>query len=71
MPQPLNLTRGGVGTLLIHRQARTLMHVCPGSVVLEVEQVLCVPSQQSLPAMEVSDLKVRHGLKELLPYGFS
>jgi hypothetical protein len=45
MPQPLNLTGGGGGTLLVRRQTRTLLHTCPGGVVLEVEQVLCVPSQ--------------------------
>jgi hypothetical protein len=45
MPQPLNLVSGGGGTLLIHRQMRTLLHACPDSVVLEVEQVLRVPGQ--------------------------
>jgi hypothetical protein len=37
MPQPLNLAGGGSGTLPVHRQMRTLLHVCPGGVVLEVE----------------------------------
>jgi hypothetical protein len=45
MPQPLNLMGGGGGTLLVHRQTRTVLHGCPGGVVMEVEQVLCVPSQ--------------------------
>jgi hypothetical protein len=45
MPQPLNLVSGGGGTLLVRRQTRTLSHACPGGVVLEVEQVLRVPSQ--------------------------
>jgi hypothetical protein len=37
--------------------------------VLEVEQVLRVPSQQSHPGVEVRALKVGHGRKALLPYG--
>jgi hypothetical protein len=37
MPQPLNLASGGGGTLLIHRQTRTLLHACPGGVVPGVE----------------------------------
>jgi hypothetical protein len=45
MPQPLNLASGGGGTLLIRRQTRTLLHLCPGGVVLEVEQVMCVPGK--------------------------
>jgi hypothetical protein len=45
MTQPLNLTGGGSDTLLVCRQTRTLLHACPGGVVLEVEQVLHVPSQ--------------------------
>jgi hypothetical protein len=45
MPQPLNLTGGGGATLLVHRQMRTLLHAHPGGVVLEVEQVLHIPSQ--------------------------
>jgi hypothetical protein len=36
--------------------------------VLQVEQVLCVPSQRSHPDMEVRDLEVGHGRKTLLPY---
>jgi hypothetical protein len=47
MPQPLNLTSGGSGTLLAHHQTHTLLHACPGGVVLKGEQVLCVPGQQS------------------------
>jgi hypothetical protein len=49
MPQPLNLSGGGGGTCLLRRQMRTLLHGCPGSVVLEVEQVLCIPGQRSHP----------------------
>jgi hypothetical protein len=45
MPQLLNLASGGSGTLFICRQTRMLLHGHPGSVVLEVEQVLRVPSQ--------------------------
>jgi hypothetical protein len=45
MPQPLNLASGGGGTLLVCHQMRTLLYACPGGVVLEVEQVLCIPSQ--------------------------
>jgi hypothetical protein len=44
MPQPLNLASSGGGTLLVRHQTRTLLPGCPGTVVLEVEQVLCVPS---------------------------
>jgi hypothetical protein len=69
MPQPLGLTGGGGGTLLVHRQTRTLLHTRPDGVVLEVEQVLCIPGQRSHPGVEVSALEVGHGLKVLLPYG--
>jgi hypothetical protein len=69
MPQPLNLASGGGGTLLVRCQTRMLLHACPRGVVLEVEQVLCIPSQRSHPGMEVRALEVGHGLKALLPYG--
>jgi hypothetical protein len=46
-----------------------LLHAYPGDVVLEVEQVLRVPGQQSHPNMEVRALEIGHGLKALLPYG--
>jgi hypothetical protein len=69
MPQPLNLSGGGSGTLLACRQTHTRPHACPGSVVLKVEQVLRVPSQQSHPGVEVRALEVEHSLKTLLPYG--
>jgi hypothetical protein len=69
MPQPLNLMDGGSGTLLAHRQTRTLLHAYLGGVVLEAEQVLRVPGQQSHSNVEVRALEVRHGLKALLPYG--
>jgi hypothetical protein len=68
MPQPLNLSCGGGGTLLIRRQTRTLLPGCPGGVVLEVEQVLRVVGQRSHPGVEVRALEVGHGLKTLLPY---
>jgi hypothetical protein len=42
MPQPLNLSSGGGGTLLVCHQTRTLLPGCPDGVVLEVEQVLRV-----------------------------
>jgi hypothetical protein len=42
MPQALNLSCSGGGTLLIRRQTCMLLPGCPGSVVLEVEQVLHV-----------------------------
>jgi hypothetical protein len=32
MPQPLNLTSGGGGTLLLRRQTCTLLYACPGTV---------------------------------------
>jgi hypothetical protein len=69
MPQPLNLSCGGGGTLLICRQMRTLLPGCPSGVVLEVEQVLCILGQRSHPSMEVRALEVGHSLKTLLPYG--
>jgi hypothetical protein len=69
MHQPLNLTGGGSGTLLVRCQMRTLLHACPSVVVLEVEQVLRVPSQRSHSGMEVRALEVGHSLKALLPYG--
>jgi hypothetical protein len=46
-----------------------LLHACPGGVLLEVEQVLHVPSQRILPGMEVRGLEVGHSRKALLPYG--
>jgi hypothetical protein len=46
-----------------------LLHDGPGGVVLEVKQVLHVPSQRSHPHVEVRALKIGHGLKALLPYG--
>jgi hypothetical protein len=69
MPQPLNLAGGGSGTLVVRRQTYTLLHACPGGVVLKVEQVLCVPSQRSQPNVEVRALEVGRGLNTLLPYG--
>jgi hypothetical protein len=38
MPQPLDLTGGGSGTLLVRHQMRTLLYACPGGVMLQVEQ---------------------------------
>jgi hypothetical protein len=46
-----------------------LLHACPGDVVLEVEQVLRIPSQRSHPDVEVRAHEVGHGLTALLPYG--
>jgi hypothetical protein len=69
MPQPLNLSCGSDGTLLIRRQTCTLLPGCPCSVVLEVEQVMRVLGQRSHPGVEVRALEVGHGLKMLLPYG--
>jgi hypothetical protein len=63
MPQPLNLAGGGSGTLLLCRQTHTLLHACPGGVVLKVEQILRVPGQRSHPDMEVRALEVGHDLK--------
>jgi hypothetical protein len=40
-----------------------------GDVVLELGQVLHVPSQRSHPGVEVRALEVGHGLEGLLPYG--
>jgi hypothetical protein len=69
MPQPLNLVGGDSGTLLVRHQTRTLLHAYPGSVVLEVEQVLRIHGQRSHPSVEVRALEGGHDLKMLLPYG--
>jgi hypothetical protein len=69
MPQPLNLSCGGGGTLLIRHQMHKLLPGCPGGVVLEVEQVLHVLGQQIHPNVEVWALEVGYDLKTLLPYG--
>jgi hypothetical protein len=37
MPQPLSLTSGSGGTLLVRRQSRMLLYAWPRGVVLEVE----------------------------------
>jgi hypothetical protein len=50
---------------------RTLQPGHPGDVVLEVEQVLCLPGQRSHLDVEVRALEVGHGFKVLLPYGGS
>jgi hypothetical protein len=36
--------------------------------VPKVEELLCIPGQRTHPGMEVRALKVRRGLKTLLPY---
>jgi hypothetical protein len=69
IPQPLILSCGGGGTLLVRHQMRTLLPGCPGGVVLEVEQVLHVLGQRSHLGVEVRAHEVGHGLKTLLPYG--
>jgi hypothetical protein len=46
-----------------------LLHARLGGVLLDDEQVLCIPSQRSHLGMEVRALEVGHGLKVLLPYG--
>jgi hypothetical protein len=69
VPQLLNLMGGGGGTHLVCGQMGMLLHIHPSSVLLEVEQVLHVPGQQSHPGMEVRALEVGHGPKALLPYG--
>jgi hypothetical protein len=68
MPRPLELKRSSGGVLLKCCQMHTLFHDGPSGAVLEVEQVLYVPSQRSHPGMEVRALEVEHGLKALLPY---
>jgi hypothetical protein len=37
MPQALHLVGGGGGTLHVRRQTCTMLHGCPGGVVLKVE----------------------------------
>jgi hypothetical protein len=59
----------GSGTLLAHRQTRTLLYDCLGGIVLVVEQVPHIPGQRSHLGMEVRDLEVGHSLKALLPHG--
>jgi hypothetical protein len=59
---------GSGGVLLICYQTHTLLHAGLSGVVLEVKQVLRIPSQQSHPSMEVRTLEVRHSLKTLLQY---
>jgi hypothetical protein len=66
MPQPLNLSCGGGGTLPVRRQTHTLLPGYPHGVVLEDEHVLHVLGQRSHPGVEVRALEVRHGLKTLL-----
>jgi hypothetical protein len=66
MPQPLKLVGGGSGTLVVRRQMRTLLHARTYGVVLEVEQVLCIPGQRSHLGMEVRALEVGRGIKALL-----
>jgi hypothetical protein len=68
MPQPLELVQSSCGVLLVCCQMHTMLHASPSGVVLEVEQVLHVPSQRSHPDMEVRALEVGLGLKALLPY---
>jgi hypothetical protein len=50
MPQPLNLSCGGGGTLPVRHQTCTLLPDCPHSVVLEVEQVLRVLANEVIQA---------------------
>jgi hypothetical protein len=69
MPQPLKLMGDGSDTPFVRRQTCTLLHACPGGVVLKVEQVMSVPGQRSHPDVEVRALEVGHDLKTLLPYG--
>jgi hypothetical protein len=45
MPRLLKLACSSGGVLLVCYQTHMLLHTSPGSVVLEVEQVLRVPSQ--------------------------
>jgi hypothetical protein len=45
MPQPLELAQSSGGVLLVCYQMHTLLHNGHGGVVLEVEQVMHVPSQ--------------------------
>jgi hypothetical protein len=54
--------------LLICGQMHMLLHVDPGGVVLQVEQVLCILGHCNHPGAEVGALEVRHGLKMLLSY---
>jgi hypothetical protein len=55
--------------LLVCRQMHRLLYAGPGSVALEVAQVLRVLGQRSHPDVEVMTFKVRHILKALLLYG--
>jgi hypothetical protein len=61
MPQPL-------GLLPICGEPQALLDDSPGSVVLQVEQVLCIHGHRSHTSAEVGALEVGQGLKALLPY---
>jgi hypothetical protein len=58
-----------LGLLLKRAQVQTLLGDGPGSVLLQVEHVLCILGQRNRADMEVRALGVRHGLKMLLPHG--
>jgi hypothetical protein len=59
----------GSVVIIICGQLHTLLHDSPGGVMLQVEQVLCVLGHHRHANTEVRALKVRHGLKTLLPHG--
>jgi hypothetical protein len=69
--QLLKLRRNGGGVLIVCGQTHTLLHDSPSGVMLQVEQVLCILGHRSHADAKVRALEVRHGLKALLPHGFS
>jgi hypothetical protein len=65
----LKLMRNGGVVLIVWGQTHTLLHDSPGSVILQVEQVLWILGHRSHASTEVRALEVRYGLKALLPHG--
>jgi hypothetical protein len=55
--------------LIVGSQMLTLLHDSPGSVMLQVEQVLHILDHCSHASAEVRALEVGHDLKVLLPHG--
>jgi hypothetical protein len=61
--------RNGGVVFIVCSQTHTLLHDSPGGVMLQVEQVLRILGHHSHANIEVRTLKVRHGVKVLLPHG--
>jgi hypothetical protein len=70
-PQLCELAWGSDVALFISGHIETLLDNSFGGVVLQVEWVLLILSHSSHAGVEVQALRVRYGLKVLLPYGVS